>query len=351
MNFDEIFKAKGGDRYNRFPAGAPNSTGGQFAPKTSGGTGVGGKKSFFDSFAQVLADKQPSLPSVSTGGNATVPVKSSYFGENSFSGSKPPQSSMFGQSTFGQGSYQPKPFSPPKGAKPHPSVNDKGQPVTINYPSKPSPIETWKDKSATVTVTPGSPVPKSMYGVTFAPWKDVPQTPDAWNKVDGQNHAVDGHIPFEAHPTKHTGAGVLVVEKDGRIWMTKPTNEFGGYQHTFPKGTVEDGINLQASAIKEAYEETGLKVKITGLLGDFERSTSKARYYLAQRVGGTPSNMGWESQAMRLANFKNSRKLLNNQVDKDILDALEDEMNIGKSIDLSVRAAQLLVRLQGVGDE
>ena len=33
---------------------------------------------------------------------------------------------------------------------------------------------------------------------------------------------------------------------------------------------------------------------IVGVLGDFERTTSVARFYVAERVGGTPSRQGWE---------------------------------------------------------
>jgi ADP-ribose pyrophosphatase YjhB (NUDIX family) len=134
-----------------------------------------------------------------------------------------------------------------------------------------------------------------------------------WKDKDGREHSKQ----------KHLSTGVLIVEPDGRVWITKPTNEYGGYQHTFPKGTVEPGIPLQANAIKEAWEETGLKVKIVGVLGDHERDTSVARLYVAQREGGTPSDMGWESQAIKLAPISTVKGvLLNRTHDKKIADDL-----------------------------
>lgn len=210
--------------------------------------------------------------------------------------------------------------------KPHPKVDDKGQPVTITRPTQASHQSTWSDPSAVATFTPGGSAPLRLNGVNFGSWGGAKD----WSKVDGTNEQIDVDYPFEPTRGKSVGAGVVILEPDGRVWLTKPTNEFGGYANTYPKGTAESGLTLQQNAIKEAWEETGLKVKIVGLLGDYERTTSKARYYLAQRVGGTPSDMGWESQAIRLSPLKQARKLLNVKVDTDILDDIEHLMEISR---------------------
>src|SRR3546814_3051951 len=91
--------------------------------------------------------------------------------------------------------------------------------------------------------------------------------------------------PFHVSPGKVASSGVIVEEPDGRVWLVGPTNGFGGYRSTFPKGNAEPELSLQANAIKEAFEETGLRVKITGFVGDFTRTTSVARLYRAVRVG------------------------------------------------------------------
>ena len=57
--------------------------------------------------------------------------------------------------------------------------------------------------------------------------------------------------------------------------QTKPTNEFGGHGYTFPKGTLDSSIGIRANAVKEVYEETGLKTRLLDHIGDFERDTSK----------------------------------------------------------------------------
>lgn len=175
---------------------------------------------------------------------------------------------------------------------------------------------------------PGGDAPATLNGVPMKPWNPPKE---GWAKVGGTDESLEKDWPFEPHPTKKTGAGVLILEDDGRVWLTAPTNAFGGYKNTYPKGTAESGLTLQQNAIKEAYEETGLKVKIVGVLGDYERDTSKARMYIAQRVGGSPKSMGWESQAMRLAPLKDANVLLNKPHDKEILDDLANIMGIAKA--------------------
>lgn len=289
LTADEVEKA------NRWPAGAPGSKGGQFAP-ANGGAG-GGK----------------------TGGKV---------GGYSYAGKGGPW-----QGEEGGGAGQFKPVSYPN-AKAHPKRGDSGEPITIKEPTRASDPKEWGNPSKTATFTPGGAAPQSLNGVKMQKWHDAPNSISEWAKVPGQNPAIEAANPFVHNPEKRTGAGVIIQEPDGRVWLTTPTNAFGGYRQTLPKGGVEDGLNLQASAIKEAYEETGLQVRIVGVLGDYERSTSKARYYIAERVGGTPSDMGWESQALRLATRNDLKKLLNVAVDRNIMDDYFEEQEFFKQAPL-----------------
>jgi 8-oxo-dGTP pyrophosphatase MutT (NUDIX family) len=204
-------------------------------------------------------------------------------------------------------------------AMPHPMPNDYGDDVTINEPSTATPLEAWGDSSAIATLVPGGPVPDQLNGVPFSPWRNAPDSAEEWNEVEGQDHMLH-EPPFES--LGKPAAGVVVEEPDGRVWVIHPTNRFGGYAGTFPKGRLEEGINLQASAIKEAYEESGLQVEITGFLGDVERSVTTARYYTARRVGGTPSEMGWESQGVSLVPRSKLYEVLNSPNDHGLAEAL-----------------------------
>jgi 8-oxo-dGTP pyrophosphatase MutT (NUDIX family) len=202
----------------------------------------------------------------------------------------------------------------------HPQPDDQGKPVAIKYPSTPTEIEAWADPAAIATVVPDGRVPAELNGVALTPWADYPRTAEGWGYLDGINEDLD-EPPIEASGMK-PAAGAVILEPDGRVWVVHPTNQFGGYQATFPKGRVDTGQNLQAAAIRECLEEAGLQVRLTGWLGDFERTTTRARLYLAERVGGTPAAMGWESQAVSLVPLSKLGAMLNGAADKPVLERL-----------------------------
>lgn len=204
----------------------------------------------------------------------------------------------------------------------HPELNDSGKPVVIKHPSTPTTQASWFDPKAVATFVPGGPVPAELNGVPFATWTDAPTTDDGWEQVEGLNPDL-AEPAMKMSPGLNASAGVVVVERDGRVWVVHPTNGFGGYLATWPKGRVEGGLSMQPTACREAWEESGLRVRITGLLGDFNRTTTRTRYYLAERIGGTPSLMGWESQAASLAPLDALPNLLNSAADVPVLAALK----------------------------
>jgi len=202
----------------------------------------------------------------------------------------------------------------------HPQKKSGGESVKILHPSTATPLDTWDDPNAVATVIPGGPMPGSLNGLAFDPWRDAPTTAAAWNAATGQN--ATNEPPFVPSTGKGPAAGVVIEEPDGRIWLVHPTNQFGGYTATFSKGRLEPGIGFQASAIKEALEESGLHVAITGWLLDANRTTTRTRYFRAVRVAGNPADMGWESQAVSLVPRALLDKFLTHNSDAPLLAAL-----------------------------
>jgi len=188
------------------------------------------------------------------------------------------------------------PILPPH-PHPHPRRDDQGRAVLIENPSIASPLEQWLDPSAIAIAVPDGPLVETLNGIPFsrqpssAPWSG-----DVWR----DEACCFDEPPFEPPAGLAPAAGVVTIEPDGRVWLVAPTNGFGGYKLTFPKGKLEAGLDRRAGALKEAWEESGLRVALTGFLADVPRSTSWTRYYLARRIGGTPADMGWESQAVWL---------------------------------------------------
>ena len=202
----------------------------------------------------------------------------------------------------------------------HPQPDEHGKPVLIARPSQPTASDTWHDPGRVATVIPLGALPPALNGLPFAPWLDVPTTQADWGDVAGQADIAEP--PFEPAPSKSPAAGVVIVEDDGRVWAVAPSNRFGGYDATFPKGRVDPGINLQATAIREAFEESGLRVEILAHLIDAARTLTHTRYYLARRIGGNPALMGWESQAVHLIPQADLPSLLCNPNDRAVIDAL-----------------------------
>ncbi|CAH0197813.1 RNA pyrophosphohydrolase [Massilia sp. Bi118] len=171
----------------------------------------------------------------------------------------------------------------------HPCRNDDGELVVIHRPSSATPSAHWAEPGALATAVPVCQMPASLNGLSLSP---APGMPDADEGVD--------EPPFTLPPGMRAAAGAVVIEDDGRVWLVSPTNGYGGYTTTFPKGRVDPGGTLQQTAIREVYEESGLLVRLDAFLIDVPRTKTYTRYYIAKRIAGCPSAMGWETQAVHL---------------------------------------------------
>ena len=72
-------------------------------------------------------------------------------------------------------------------------------------------------------------------------------------------------------------AVAVIVEFNGKILLAKRT--FDPYKDKFeiPGGFVEEGESVENAAVREILEETGLNIKIKGVLGVYSYPTSNIR--------------------------------------------------------------------------
>jgi len=217
----------------------------------------------------------------------------------------------------------------------HPRKNDKGQPVALNQPSKPTDTATWRQADQIATVTPDGAMPSEVNHLAIAFWSDAPRDATGWEHLAGVSKFDEPPMPVVAG--KAPASGAVVIESDGRVWVVSPSNGFGGYIHTFPKGKLDpkEGLSLSANALKEVFEESGLRVELTGHLCDSIRSTSVTRYYLAMRVGGNPAAMGWESQATHLVPMAQLAQFVAHTNDEVVVRALRSLPRLSESDILS----------------
>lgn len=204
----------------------------------------------------------------------------------------------------------------------HPCPDDDGRPVVIRQPSTPTPLSHWDDASRTATVLPGGELPRMLNGLAFAPWADAPAASEGWSACVAGIGIEEP--PFVLPAGMAAAAGAVILEDDGRVWLVAPSNGFGGYSATFPKGRVDPGTSLHCASVREAFEESGLQVRVEAFLLDVRRTLTYTRYYVARRVGGSPAAMGWESQAVHLVPLARLRQVAVHPNDAPVIAALED---------------------------
>jgi 8-oxo-dGTP diphosphatase len=79
-------------------------------------------------------------------------------------------------------------------------------------------------------------------------------------------------------------ADAVILAKDGKIILVKRKFEpFAGF-YAIPGGFVECGETAEAACVREAWEETGLRVKIIRLLGVYSDPKRDPRFHTASVV-------------------------------------------------------------------
>jgi 8-oxo-dGTP diphosphatase len=84
----------------------------------------------------------------------------------------------------------------------------------------------------------------------------------------------------------------VLVKKDGRFLLLKQRLKGGETKWLVPGGGVKFGEGIEEAAVREIWEETNLKVRITRFLGFNEAKFTEKDYhtviffYLGEPVGG-----------------------------------------------------------------
>jgi len=96
----------------------------------------------------------------------------------------------------------------------------------------------------------------------------------------------------------------------------------------FPKGTPAAGETLEATALREVREETGLEVRIVRALGEMsysfvagpERIHKVVHFFLMEATGGHPSLHDGEYDEVRWVAVLEARRMLTFDTYRELLD-------------------------------
>ena len=175
---------------------------------------------------------------------------------------------------------------------------------------------TLHDPEAIAEWVPGQITDAELNDVPFEPW--TPPENYNWLTAPGRKPRLP-EPPMPQVGGKRQSAAIMLLEDDGRSWVYRlSAGLLAGLAaaandgddegedvpipilHAVPSGALESGMDLQAIAIREAWETLGLRADIMAYLGDYSKPSSIVRYYVARRTGGAPWRMGYEAQSVKL---------------------------------------------------
>ncbi|RUM30769.1 MAG: NUDIX hydrolase [Aquifex sp.] len=112
-----------------------------------------------------------------------------------------------------------------------------------------------------------------------------------------------------------------VLFKNGKVLLIKTPSDVW----SFPKGNIERGEKPEETAVREVWEETGVRGKIVDYIGEIhywytlkgERVFKTVKYYLMKYEEGVPKP-SWEVKDAKFFPIEEAKKLLKYRGDREI---------------------------------
>jgi putative (di)nucleoside polyphosphate hydrolase len=91
-------------------------------------------------------------------------------------------------------------------------------------------------------------------------------------------------------------AGIVIFNAQGKVWMGKRKDQKGKYAWQFPQGGIDKGETPEQGAMRELWEETGLKPEHIEHLG---RVKDWLYYDFPPEYKGRKAVKGWNGQRQK----------------------------------------------------
>src|SRR5262249_25101764 len=104
--------------------------------------------------------------------------------------------------------------------------------------------------------------------------------------------------------------GGVVIDPSGQVLLREPANHYHGYVWTFAKGKPQVGETPAQTALREVFEETGVRAKILQKIpGTFDGSRTSNEYFLLAPIEQVPK-FDSETVAVKWATREEAAQLI-----------------------------------------
>lgn len=124
-----------------------------------------------------------------------------------------------------------------------------------------------------------------------------------------------------------SAGGVVYKKQEGR-YLVLVCKHSGYHKWVLPKGRIEEGEELETTALREVEEEVGVKASIISSLGDpeeyvftlnGEHIAKKVYYFLMEYVSGVETEHDFEMEDVRWTTFDEAIELMGYDGAKQVL--------------------------------